>query len=119
MSLSVVEIYCERIRCLLSPPDAGRDNLGVVNEAPRGIFVAGAAEVPVESEKELLELMHIGISNRTVSATAMNAMSSRSHCIMYLMVRQILEGGKVLIGKLTLVDLAGEAIGEKVQNTAL
>lgn len=43
MSLSVVEIYCERIRCLLDA--SGRDNLQVKTDPVRGVYVEGATEV--------------------------------------------------------------------------
>lgn len=38
VSLSVVEIYCERIRDLL---DASRDNLAVKSDPTRGVFIEG------------------------------------------------------------------------------
>ncbi len=44
VTLSVVEIYCERIRDLLDP---SKDNLGVVADKARGVTVQDATEVPV------------------------------------------------------------------------
>ena len=46
--VSVVEIYCERIRDLLASggvPSTGADNLAVQQDRERGVFVAGATEV--------------------------------------------------------------------------
>jgi Kinesin motor domain len=79
--LSVVEIYCERIRDLLAPPGQNADNLAVLRNKLRGVFVAGATEIPVQSEDELILLMNSGLANRTVAATGMNSTSSRSHCV--------------------------------------
>ena len=70
MTVSVIEIYCERIRDLLEP---GNDNLQVQQERLRGITVAHATEVPVSSEAELVKVMQLGIGNRAVASTAMNA----------------------------------------------
>ena len=70
VTVSVIEIYCERIRDLLQP---GSDNLQVQQERLRGITVAQATEVPVSSEAELVQIMHRGIRNRAVASTAMNA----------------------------------------------
>ena len=70
VTVSVIEIYCERIRDLLQP---GNDNLQVQQERLRGITVAQATEVPVSSEAELVQIMHRGILNRAVASTAMNA----------------------------------------------
>lgn len=81
VSLSVVEIYCERIRDLLAPAGQNADNLAVLRNKVRGVFVAGATEIPVHNEEELIHHMKTGIANRTVAATGMNATSSRSHCV--------------------------------------
>lgn len=44
VNLSVVEIYCERIRDLLSD-EAGSDNLVVQQDRQRGVYIAGAIQV--------------------------------------------------------------------------
>ncbi|KAK9806816.1 hypothetical protein WJX72_003710 [[Myrmecia] bisecta] len=111
VTLSVVEIYCEKIRDLL---DTDNDNLAVVTDRARGIIVSRATELPVQNEQELVQHMQRGISNRTIAATAMNAGSSRSHCIVYLMVEKVYEeDGRVEHGKLCLVDLAGSERQDK------
>eukprot|EP00884_Botryococcus_braunii_P002568 jgi/Botrbrau1/12311/Bobra.0205s0009.1 len=107
VSLSVVEIYCERIRDLLAPPGQNADNLAVLKNKVRGVFVAGATEIPVHSEEELIMHMNSGIANRTVAATGMNASSSRSHCVVHLLVERHSLDGTQTHGKLCLVDLAG------------
>lgn len=70
VTVSVIEIYCERIRDLLDP---GNDNLQVQQERLRGITVAHTTEVPVSSEAELVKVMQKGLANRAVASTAMNA----------------------------------------------
>jgi hypothetical protein len=44
VNLSVVEIYCERIRDLLSD-EAGSDKLVVQQDRQRGVYIAGATQV--------------------------------------------------------------------------
>jgi kinesin family member 5 len=59
--------------------------------------------------------MKLGNSNRSISATLMNAESSRSHSIFILTVTQNnLEDLSCKTGKLYLVDLAGS---EKISKT--
>ncbi|GLC44581.1 hypothetical protein PLESTB_001321400 [Pleodorina starrii] len=114
--LSVVEIYCERIRDLLEPspgaPGAGggagtADNLQVKQDAVRGVYIEGATELGVTDEQQLVDFMTRGLAQRAVSATSMNEASSRSHCIVTVRVNRTLPDGTVQVGKLVMVDLAG------------
>lgn len=59
-------------------------------------------------EQQLLLLMQQGLARRSVSATCMNSESSRSHCIVSVMVEKMCADGTVQMGKLCMVDLAGE-----------
>lgn len=49
-------------------------------------------QVPVANESELVGLTQRGLARRTVAATCMNAASSRSHCLITLMVQRGLPG---------------------------
>lgn len=69
----------------------------------RGIVVAEATTVPVSNEHDCVELMQLGIANRAVCATAMNAGSSRSHCVVCLGVERAFPDGRSEFGKLCLV----------------
>eukprot|EP00891_Asterochloris_glomerata_P002689 jgi/Astpho2/2689/gw1.00050.167.1_t len=104
VTMSSLEIYCEKIRDLL---DCSNSNLQVKQDPCRGITVAGATEVPISSQAEAMRVLQHGIANRAVASTAMNAESSRSHCIVTLAVQQMHTDGKTVYGKLCLVDLAG------------
>ena len=110
--VSYMEIYMERIRDLLVPQN---DNLPVHEEKNRGVYVKGLLEVYVSSEDEVYEVLRRGGSARAVSATNMNAESSRSHSIFVITVNQKnVETGSLKSGQLFLVDLAGS---EKVGKT--
>jgi hypothetical protein len=105
ISVSMVEIYMERIRCLLDP---SRTNLQVGEDPVRGVYLKGATEVDVVSEEELLKAMEEGNTNRAVAATGMNAGSSRSHSLFMLhLVKKDLSKGEARTSRLYLVDLAG------------
>ena len=74
-----------------------------MQDRDRGIFVSDATELPVRSEAECVQLMQRGIANRAVSATAMNAGSSRSHCVVTLVVEKAYADGGRAASKLCLV----------------
>jgi kinesin family protein 3/17 len=63
--------------------------------------------VPVKSVDELFKILDLGNKNRTVHATAMNAVSSRSHAIFTVHTESLEGNDKVKASKLNLVDLAG------------
>jgi kinesin family protein C2/C3 len=69
--------------------------------------------VPVHNEKEVLETLRRGSKSRSVTSTAMNDASSRSHLILsvYVLAHNKITG-KDTMGKLHLIDLAGsERVG--------
>jgi kinesin family protein 5 len=68
----------------------------------------------INSEQDIADILAQGGENRAVSATAMNAVSSRSHSVFILYVDQKTKDGGSRQGKLNLVDLAGS---EKVDKT--
>ncbi|EIE88029.1 kinesin heavy chain [Rhizopus delemar RA 99-880] len=86
VKVSYMEIYMEKVRDLLN-----------------------------RSQDDVYEVMRNGSANRVVSATNMNAESSRSHSIVVVTITQKnVDTGAAKSGKLYLVDLAGS---EKVGKT--
>ncbi|XP_043467056.1 kinesin heavy chain-like [Leptopilina heterotoma] len=72
---------------------------------------------PVTNEKDALDLLFIGDTNRVVSETPMNPMSSRSHCIFTIIVSMKKIGSnRCSRAKMHLVDLAGS---ERVYKCAI
>ena len=108
---SYMEIYMEKIMDLL---DAKKTNLQVKDDKTRGIYVADATEVYVSCPEEMYQVMRSGQMNRSVAATRMNAVSSRSHSIFLVTVLQKnTETDTSKLGKLYCCDLAGsEKIGK-------
>jgi len=101
--VSMLEIYMERLRDLLSP-DSGAD-LRIVEDNLHRVWVRGAHEIVVDSYERALQVFQCGRLNRAVAATGMNDRSSRSHSVFVLRAEQA--GSPGLSGKLCLVDLAG------------
>ena len=110
--VSMVEIYMERIIDLIDP---SKDNLRIHEKQGKGVYLQDVSEIYIESESQSYDLMRLGNSNRTVSATNMNAESSRSHSLFILTVTQNNTSDlSCKVGKLYLVDLAGS---EKISKT--
>lgn len=113
--VSYLEIYMERVRCLLTSSAASSGSLKVRQHPTLGIYVEGLKEVPVASCDQLLALMSAGNAQRRTSKTAMNDTSSRSHAVFSIKVIQKnvmcqINSTKIAseVGsKINLVDLAG------------
>lgn len=60
--------------------------------------------------EDAVDLMQRGAANRTIAETNMNTESSRSHCVMTIIIEGKVKdniGTKNLFARLNLVDLAG------------
>jgi len=110
VTVSFLEIYLEKLRDLLDPTSKKKLK---VRLGPTGHFIQNLHKRTTESDEEVLQSMTEAIANRTVSATKMNATSSRSHMVMVLQVTQHIEGKKT-VGTLNFADLAGS---EKLRKT--
>jgi kinesin family protein 5 len=108
---SFLEIYKEVIRDLLNPDKV---NLKVRESPTRGVWVQDLTEEFVTCEEDIFELLKLGEKYRSVSATKMNAVSSRSHSLFIITLQQKSPEGSTKEGKLNLADLAGS---EKVGKT--
>jgi hypothetical protein len=81
VSLSYFEIYNETLKDLLCPAA----KLDVV-EGLAGVDVRGARPTEVADLAAALRLLAEGDASRATAATAMNAQSSRSHCVVRVTV---------------------------------
>lgn len=109
IKITLLEIYNEKIQDLLG--EKGRVLKAV--QGQYGMEVQDLTMVPVSSEHEVLDTLRRGSKNRSVVATNMNDVSSRSHLILsvYVLARNQITG-KDTMGKLHLIDLAGsERVG--------
>lgn len=121
----MLEIYNENLRDLLFDYSSGvaPPKLDIKSTQESGCNVPEAVQHPVSCTQDVLDVMSIGQSNRSVGATAMNARSSRSHSVLTVIVDGFSDVTKDRThGCLHLVDLAGserisrsEATGDRLK----
>lgn len=103
---SFIEIYNEDIMDLLEEKRAGAKK-DLKENPQKGVFIKDLRMVAVSSVDEMFKILDIGNKNRSVSATKMNATSSRSHALFTVHVESLEGKDKVKASKINLVDLAG------------
>ncbi|KAH8435359.1 kinesin family protein [Aspergillus melleus] len=115
VSLSYYEIYNDKVFDLLEPPEkrtvAGlplRDNGGKT-------VVVGLTEKPCSNLKEFEVLYDQANTNRSTSATKLNAHSSRSHAILCVKVA-IKTGDTTRVSTASAIDLAGSEDNRRTDN---
>ncbi|KAL3508549.1 hypothetical protein ACH5RR_027950 [Cinchona calisaya] len=117
MQVSMLEIYNETIRDLLSPNRSGfdtsrMDNGGkqyaIKHDANGNTHVSDLTIVDVCSSREVSYLLERAAQSRSVGKTQMNEQSSRSHFVFTLRILGINESTEQQVqGVLNLIDLAG------------
>lgn len=118
---SFLEIYNEKVKDLLNSQNT---KLKIREHPSLGIYVENLTVQQVHSVEDILEVIELGSENRTVAATNMNDVSSRSHGIFSITLVQSQEdldtGIKCeKISKICLVDLAGSERADSTGNTGL
>uniref|UniRef100_A0A915IEJ5 Kinesin motor domain-containing protein n=1 Tax=Romanomermis culicivorax TaxID=13658 RepID=A0A915IEJ5_ROMCU len=78
VTVSMLEIYCEKVRDLLNRGSAPKGGLKVREHPKKGFYVDGLIAAPVSCYKAMESKINEGTENRTVAATQMNA-TSRYH----------------------------------------
>ena len=76
---SYLEIYNEEIRDLLSKNP--KNKLELHEKTDTGVYVRDLSFFAVKSVAEIEDVLKIGMKNRSVGSTNMNAVSSRSHSL--------------------------------------
>ena len=100
-----------QVRDIIEP---SRTNLNIREDLELGVHIQGVSTHAVGSWEETKELLDKGAENRAVTATEMNAESSRSHAVLVArIIREKKATKERSTAKLFLVDLAGsERIGK-------
>ncbi|KAK9756745.1 hypothetical protein RND81_01G118100 [Saponaria officinalis] len=112
--VSMLEVYNERIRDLLVENTNEPQKKLEIKQAPEGTQeVPGLVEARVYGTEEVWELLKTGSRVRSVGSTNANELSSRSHCLLRVVVKgENLVSGQRTKSNLWLVDLAGsERVG--------
>ncbi|KAL4144780.1 hypothetical protein PRNP1_013906 [Phytophthora ramorum] len=123
MKLSILEVYNESIVDLLEGGGraAGAASPAVVKGldvrvGKTGVYVDNLIEVEVFNEGDVLDLMRLGHSHRSVGAHDFNEHSSRSHLVLSITIETGMKAdARKRLSKLHLIDLAGS---ERVSKTA-
>ena len=100
---SYIEIYNEKIKCLLSK----KDDLKIREQPGMGMNVADKDIRVCKTPEEIFEVVSIASKNRAVTGTLQNARSSRSHTILLMEFEYNGVDGVKRSSRLNLVDLAG------------
>ncbi|XP_050388067.1 kinesin-like protein KIN-14R [Argentina anserina] len=108
ISVSVLEVYNEQIRDLLDTSPHPSKKLEIKQTSEGSHHVPGIVEAKVKSIKEVWRVLQAGSNARAVGSNNVNEHSSRSHCLLCIMVKaKNLLNGESTKSKLWLVDLAG------------
>ncbi|KAL4580201.1 hypothetical protein LXL04_016385 [Taraxacum kok-saghyz] len=111
MQVSMLEIYNETIRDLLSPNRGCSSESGkyvIKHDANGNTHVSDLTIVDVRSEREVSFLLNRAEQSRSVGKTQMNEQSSRSHFVFTLRIIGVNESTEQQVqGVLNLIDLAG------------
>ncbi|GAU23303.1 hypothetical protein TSUD_237570 [Trifolium subterraneum] len=107
ISVSVLEVYNEQIRDLLATgPTSKRLEIKQTSEGYH--HVPGVVEAKVDNICDVWNVLQTGSNARAVGSNNVNEHSSRSHCMLCIMVKaKNLMNGECTKSKLWLVDLAG------------
>ncbi len=107
--VSYFEIYGGRCQDLLN----SRQRLNVREDGNGEVVVSDLMELQATSAETLHAIIETGNRNRTTHATESNDESSRSHAICQIAVKTMNQatGNEQLLGRLSLIDLAGSERG--------
>ncbi|KAF7533540.1 hypothetical protein G7054_g7004 [Neopestalotiopsis clavispora] len=119
ISLSYLEIYNETIRDLLVP-GGSKQGLMLREDANQAVTVPGLTSHHPKDVQEVMDMIVRGNEYRTVSPTAANATSSRSHAVLQINVAQKDRNAAVnephTMATLSIIDLAGSERASATKN---
>ena len=116
ITVSYIEIYNESVNDLIEPTNK---NLEVRESISNGIYINRLCEKPVDGYEDVIAELIKGDEFRSISATKLNELSSRSHTVFRINIssRALNASGKGTqrVSQLNLVDLAGSEGASKTQ----
>ncbi|KAL4816923.1 P-loop containing nucleoside triphosphate hydrolase protein [Aspergillus spinulosporus] len=120
--VSYFEVYNEHVRDLLVPRTDPPHYLRIRESPTEGPYVKDLTEVTVRSYAEIMKYMRKGDVSRTVASTKMNDMSSRSHAVFTITLKQIhhdlsTDETTERTARIRLVDLAGSERAKSTEAT--
>lgn len=119
ITLSYLEIYNETIRDLLVP-GGSKQGLMLREDSNQAVTVAGLTTHRPKDVQEVMDMIVQGNEYRTVSPTAANETSSRSHAVLQINVAQKDRNAAVnephTMATLSIIDLAGSERASATKN---
>ncbi|KAK4159433.1 putative kinesin-like protein [Cladorrhinum sp. PSN259] len=119
VTLSYLEIYNETIRDLLVP-GGSKQGLMLREDSNQTVSVPGLTSHKPSNVQEVMDMIVQGNEYRTVSPTAANAVSSRSHAVLQINVAQKDRNADInephTMATLSIIDLAGSERASATQN---
>ena len=100
LTCSFYEIYCGKLYDLFN----NKTILNIREDGKQNINIIGLTEKKITDFDNLINLIELGLKNRTIGITKVNKNSSRSHGIIQI---NIYNKTEILTGKITFIDLAG------------
>ncbi|XP_054905166.1 kinesin-like protein KIF24 isoform X2 [Poeciliopsis prolifica] len=98
--VSFFEIYCGQLYDLLEH----RKRLFAREDGKKVVHISGLRDIRVDSVSSLLEVISQGTAERTQGTSGMNPLSSRSHALLQIQLRNL---NQQIAGRIWFVDLAG------------
>ncbi|KAA8592197.1 hypothetical protein FQN60_017652 [Etheostoma spectabile] len=98
--VSFFEIYCGQLYDLLDH----RVRLFAREDGQKVVHIVGLRDVRVDSVSSLLEVISQGTEERTQGTSGVNSLSSRSHALLQIQLR---DTNQQIAGRMWFVDLAG------------
>ncbi|KAK2597255.1 hypothetical protein N8I77_013115 [Diaporthe amygdali] len=119
ITLSYLEIYNETIRDLLVP-GGSKQGLMLREDSNQAVTVSGLTTHHPKDVQEVMDMIVQGNEYRTVSPTAANETSSRSHAVLQINVAQKDRNASVnephTMATLSIIDLAGSERASATKN---
>ncbi|XP_027889708.1 uncharacterized protein LOC114154626 [Xiphophorus couchianus] len=98
--VSFFEIYCGQLYDLLEH----RKRLFAREDGKKVVHISGLRDIRVDSVSSLLEVISQGTAERTQGTSGVNPLSSRSHALLQIQLRDL---NQQIAGRIWFVDLAG------------
>ncbi|XP_039019399.1 kinesin-like protein KIN-10B [Hibiscus syriacus] len=116
--ISYYEVYMDRCYDLL---ELKAEEISILDDKDGRVHLRGLSRVPINSMSEFHEVFSYGIQRRKVAHTGLNDVSSRSHGVLVIAVSTPCDDGSrpVLMGKLNLIDLAGNEDNKRTCNEGI
>ncbi|KAK0736019.1 P-loop containing nucleoside triphosphate hydrolase protein [Apiosordaria backusii] len=119
ITLSYLEIYNETIRDLLVP-GGSKQGLMLREDSNQAVSVPGLTSHRPNNVQEVMDMIVQGNEYRTVSPTAANAVSSRSHAVLQINLAQKDRNADInephTMATLSIIDLAGSERASATKN---